>query len=196
MPLQLWGVFAGSIISICGLHAVKNSYPANMALLFVFTLLESYIVGVICCMYKTESVIIAAVLTTGVTVSLSVYALTAKTDFSSWGASLYAALWCLIIGSLVQIFFPYSSMLSGLVSVFGAILFSFFIIYDTDQIANRMSPDDYDLYHKFEKNLLPAEGTNTPCADHGYPRYKKTLTHGAGPIKMTFDMYTITQDKN
>ena len=143
MPLQLWGVFAGSIISICGLHAVKNSYPANMALLFVFTLLEAYIVGVICCMYKTESVIIAAVLTTGVTVSLSVYALTAKTDFSSWGASLYAALWCLIIGSLVQIFFPYSSMLSGLVSVFGAILFSFFIIYDTGQIANRMSPDDY-----------------------------------------------------
>jgi len=139
----MWAAFAGSIISVCGLHAVKNSYPANMALLLVFTLFESYIVGIICCMYKTESVIIAAALTTGVTASLSVYALTAKTDFSNWGASLYAGLWCIILGSLLQIFFPYSSMLNGLLSVAGAILFSFFIIYDTDQIANRMSPDDY-----------------------------------------------------
>jgi len=67
--------------------------------------------------------------------------------------------------------------------------------WSIDDIFNQcgeacMSPDDYDLYHKFEKNLLPAEGTNTPCADHGYPKYKKTMTHGAGPIKMTFDMYT------
>jgi len=73
--------------------------------------------------------------------------------------------------------------------------------WSIDDIFNQcgeacMSPDDYDLYHKFEKNLLPAEGTNTPCADKGYPRYKKTQTHGAGPIKMTFDMYTIAHDKN
>merc|ERR1711871_443053 len=72
--------------------------------------------------------------------------------------------------------------------------------WSIDDIFNQcgeacMSPDDYDLYHKFEKNLLPAEGTNTPCADKGYPRYKKTQTHGAGPIKMTFDMYTIAHDK-
>lgn len=52
-----------------------------------------------------------------------------------------------------------------------------------------MDPKSYNLYHKFEKNLLPADNTNTPCSDHGYYRYKKTTTHGFGPIKMTFDMY-------
>jgi apolipoprotein D and lipocalin family protein len=54
-----------------------------------------------------------------------------------------------------------------------------------------LSPDDYDAYHKFEKNLLPAE-TNTPCADAGYSNYKQTTTHGNSRIGLeaTFDMYT------
>lgn len=50
--------------------------------------------------------------------------------------------------------------------------------------------DQYDFWHKFEKNLLPADGTNTPCADAGYPNYLKTLTHGRGAVSMEFDMYT------
>ena len=50
-------------------------------------------------------------------------------------------------------------------------------------------PDQYDLWHKFEKNLLPADGTNTPCADAGYTIYKKTTTHGQGKLSQEFDMY-------
>jgi hypothetical protein len=40
-----------------------------------------------------------------------------------------------------------------------------------------MAPDDYDLYHKFEKNLLPANST-TICSDLGYNEYLETVTHG------------------
>mgnify|MGYP003385198470 CR=1 FL=1 len=51
-----------------------------------------------------------------------------------------------------------------------------------------MKPEDYDLYHKFEKNLLPANST-TICSDLGFNDYLMTETHGAGAVKMTLDMY-------
>ena len=51
-----------------------------------------------------------------------------------------------------------------------------------------MKPEDYDLYHKFEKNLLPTNSTSI-CSDLHYNQYVDTVTHGAGPVKMTLDMY-------
>jgi hypothetical protein len=53
-----------------------------------------------------------------------------------------------------------------------------------------MRPEDFDLYQKFEKGLTASNGTITPCADLDYIYYIKTETHGAGPIKMTLDMYS------
>ncbi len=52
-----------------------------------------------------------------------------------------------------------------------------------------MDPADYELYLKFEPNLLPANVTDL-CYEYGFPNYIETETHGAGPIKMTLDMYT------
>jgi hypothetical protein len=51
-----------------------------------------------------------------------------------------------------------------------------------------MKPSLYWLYHIFEKGLAKAE-TNTPCADKGYHKYINTVTHGAGPITATLDLY-------
>ena len=52
-----------------------------------------------------------------------------------------------------------------------------------------MKPEDYELYLKFEPNLLPSNVTD-PCFQFGYPTYFETETHGAGPVKMTLDLYT------
>ena len=48
-----------------------------------------------------------------------------------------------------------------------------------------MRPEDYDLYHKFEKNLLPANDTVTPCLDLHYNVYLETVTHGAGMLDVS-----------
>ena len=51
-----------------------------------------------------------------------------------------------------------------------------------------MNPDDYDLYHKFEKGLT-LSNSSTPCADNHFSVFKGIDTHHAGSISMTFDMY-------
>ena len=52
-----------------------------------------------------------------------------------------------------------------------------------------MHPKDFWKYKIFEPGLKKDEDSNTPCADLEYTAYHKTETHGAGPIKMTLDMY-------
>ena len=53
-----------------------------------------------------------------------------------------------------------------------------------------MKPEDYNLYHIFEKGLEKApDGDNSPCTTLGFPKYTETVTHGALNIKMTLDLY-------
>ena len=49
-------------------------------------------------------------------------------------------------------------------------------------------PADHKKYKLFEPGLTKANST-TPCPELGYPTYDSTVTHGAGPIKMTLDLY-------
>ena len=53
-----------------------------------------------------------------------------------------------------------------------------------------MDPKKYPLYHFFEKNLTKSM-TDNPCSEFGYTKYDSTDTHGAGPIKMTLDLYDL-----
>merc|ERR1719181_1082944 len=65
-----------------------------------------------------------------------------------------------------------------------------------------MNPKNYNLYHLFEPGLRKANGTYSPCAfqksphagELNYTLYDSTVTHGAGPIKMTLDLYKPCPD--
>lgn len=52
-----------------------------------------------------------------------------------------------------------------------------------------IDPSKYKMYKIFEHNLTKATD-NTPCADRNFTLYKKTESHGIGPIKVTVDFYT------
>jgi hypothetical protein len=52
-----------------------------------------------------------------------------------------------------------------------------------------MDPSKYWLYKLFEPGLAKDDTSNEPCKDRGYDDYQYTPTHGAGPIKMTLDLY-------
>ena len=66
--------------------------------------------------------------------------------------------------------------------------------YSVDHLHNNcgeacMDPKLFWLYKLFEPGLAKDETTNEPCQVRGYDDYQYTPTHGAGPIKMTLDLY-------
>ena len=68
---------------------MSQSFPTNMILLFIFTLGESYLVSYITSMYTPESVLLSAVATAAATFGITFYALTSKSDFTSYLHSFY-----------------------------------------------------------------------------------------------------------
>lgn len=64
---------------------------------------------------------------------ISMFALTTKRDFSSMGKMLFIALIILIVGSISNIFIQAPLLQLG-IAMFGALIFSAFILYDTQQI--------------------------------------------------------------
>merc|ERR1712243_50898 len=65
-----------------------------------------------------------------------------KKDFTHWGSGLFAGLWILILGGFMQIFVG-GEFTDTLMAVFGALLFSGFILFDTQMIMKRVSPEEY-----------------------------------------------------
>lgn len=64
-------------------------------------------------------------------------------DFSSLGPFLFAGLWGLLGVGLVQIFLPFNKTFDLAVSAIGVLVFSGYVLYDTQNIMKRLSPDEY-----------------------------------------------------
>lgn len=143
-PWMLTVAFLASMILLILLVVKRRQAPTNYFLLSGFTLAQAYSVGVIVTFYDQLAVLQAFVLTLGVTVALTLYTFQSKRDFSTWGAGLFAFLWVLVLGGFLQLFIP-STHLELVLSMGGAVLFSFFIIFDTHMIMHRVSPEEYIL---------------------------------------------------
>jgi hypothetical protein len=156
--------FAVSLVVMIGTMCVcicrpglMRVYPTNYALLSVFTIAESILIGYISAQYTKESVLIVAAVTAVVVLGLSVFACQTEYDFSGWGPYLLCALFvmfglslCFLIAAMLG--FSNSPAFQALRLVFaglGALLFSFYIIYDTQLItggkhgSTMFSVDDY-----------------------------------------------------
>ena len=83
----------------------------------------------------------AATLTMVTFLSLTAYTMQSGIDFSFMGAGLYSGLCCMLGYGLISMLFGFST--GGLYSMFGAILFCGFIIYDVDQTMHKIGVDDY-----------------------------------------------------
>jgi modulator of FtsH protease len=76
--------------------------------------------------------------------ALSMFAINSKSDFSSWGKPLFITMIVVFIASLVNYFFIESSIMSIVITAGILILFSFFTIYDTQNIANGLYDSPVD----------------------------------------------------
>jgi FtsH-binding integral membrane protein len=74
-------------------------------------------------------VFIASVMTLGITVALTLYAVTTKTDFTMMGATFFILGMALMLFGIFLSF--YSNKLMNIIyCVFGIILYGFYLVYD------------------------------------------------------------------
>mmetsp|Transcript_13929 Transcript_13929/g.41489 ORF Transcript_13929/g.41489 Transcript_13929/m.41489 type:complete len:278 (+) Transcript_13929:160-993(+) len=144
-PSLTWLGFALSLATLFALMAYKHEHPRNAQLLFVWTLVEAYTVGVVCAAYVSAGqgalIVEALVLTFSVFAVLTLFTFQSKVDWSWLGAGLSSALWVLILWGLFSWMFGIPS--GGVYSLFGALIFSGYIIFDTFLITQKFGYDDY-----------------------------------------------------
>ncbi|VAY87505.1 Arginine/ornithine antiporter ArcD [hydrothermal vent metagenome] len=133
-----WGLVILELVFLFGLYAVKNKPGINLAVLFGFTFLSGLTVTPLLSgifnMPGGASIVAQAFLMTSVAFGgISMFAMTTKRDFSGMGKMLFIALIVLIVGSISNIFIG-SPVLQLGIAMIGALIFSAFILYDTQQI--------------------------------------------------------------
>lgn len=115
----------------------RHSYPSNLLFLSGFTLLEAYSISVIVSFYKTSVVLNAVLLTAGIFVFLTAFACQTKYDFTSWMPYLFGGLWGLVLFGFMSAFLPYSSTGELIYGGLGALIFSGYILVDTQLVLQR-----------------------------------------------------------
>jgi len=121
--------------------------PHNWIILFIFTSCMSILMGITTAQYDTNVILLAFGATALITVALTIFAFQTKWDFTGMGPYLLVILIGLIFMGLIQIWVK-DQLLQTIISSIGAILFSFYIIYDTQLMLggnhkNSIGPDEY-----------------------------------------------------
>jgi modulator of FtsH protease len=133
-----WGLVILEFVMLFGLYAVKDKPGINLAVLFGFTFVSGLtltpLLSSVFNLPGGASIVAQAFLMTSVAFGgISMFAMTTKRDFSSMGKMLFIAVIILVVGSISNIFIGSPILQLGIAMV-GALVFSAFILYDTQQI--------------------------------------------------------------
>lgn len=87
-------------------------------------------------------------ITAAICFSLTVFAFQSKVDFTGAGPYLFVAAICLMIFGFILIFFTPSKTVHLIYSSLGALLFAFYLVYDTQMMMGgshkySISPEEY-----------------------------------------------------
>jgi len=135
---------------ICKPEIMRRS-PQNYILLAVFTVAQAVAIGFISAQYTQESVLMVLAITAIVVFGLTLFACQTSIDFTGMGAYLFAALFVLLgfgfVLSLANLFGAAGPAFQGLrllYAVGGALIFSMFLVYDTQLIIGGKHQKKYD----------------------------------------------------
>lgn len=131
----------------------RRSFPANYICLGIFTLAESFLLFLFTSRFSANTVIIALAMTAAMTIGLTLYAMTTKTDFTYCGALLWMCSLGLIVFWILFIFMsPFGNDKGNKVlyigcCMAGVVIYSLYLVYDTQlmigKFGNEYSVDDY-----------------------------------------------------
>ncbi len=133
-----WAFVILEFALIFGIGFAKKKPGLNLAMLFAFALVSGLTMSVMVGHYVNAGaggiVANALILTTVAFGGLSMFAMNTTRDFTSMGKFLFIALIVVVVASLLNVFWLHLSWMSVGISAVSAILFSAFILYDTQNI--------------------------------------------------------------
>ena len=149
----MWISIVLLLVLTCALHCLRErlkSCPCSGIYLTIFTIITTYILGSVGIVYKLSTLLLAGISTLGIFSGLSLYSVQTKYDYTDKGGYLIALLLGFIMfGFFVS--FTHYQVSSIVYSSIGSIIFSFYIVYDTQLIVGgdhrkiMFHTDDYVL---------------------------------------------------
>ena len=133
----MWLSMICILIMSCCLMCLSSSIrkcPGSGMYLTLFTGCMSYIMGYIGIAYKLTTLLLAGLSTLGIFSGLTLYAVQTKYDYTEMGGYLISCLLGFILFGFMATFI-HSSTISIIYSSAGSMLFSFYIVYDTQLIV-------------------------------------------------------------
>ncbi|HLZ27577.1 MAG TPA: Bax inhibitor-1/YccA family protein [Chloroflexota bacterium] len=129
----------GSFGTLIALQFLRDRAPLNLGLLYAFATFEGIALGLILETYIGQGlgdvVFNAAATTAAVTLAAGAYGYTTKRDLTGLGGILFVGLIGVIVASVVGIFIHLPVLYVG-ISIVAAILFTGFLIFDLNRVAN------------------------------------------------------------
>ena len=137
----------GSIATLVAMACYEDRHPTNVIALLLFTLCESYLIGVLCAAYYAHGagayVAFAFAITSVLFSALTLFVCATRRDFSALGGTLTLGL-CFLLGfALIGCAVGTTQLQQGAVAFVGCLLFSGYVLYDTSEVVHRLTPDEY-----------------------------------------------------
>jgi len=141
-----------TMIAVFCFRSMARTVPTNYILLSLFTFSEAWLVATVCASYQQAGlgnlVLMAALMTCGMTFALTLYACTTKTDFTLQGGALFIFS-CVVTLFVIFELFTNNPTFHVIVSLAVVVLYGFYLLYDTQLIIGgktyELSIDDYIL---------------------------------------------------
>lgn len=135
-PMVIWIIMIAEIALVFAASAMatKNS-PMALPMFVGYSALNGFTISIVLWAYTGETVLTAFLTAVLMFVVMAVIGATTKRDLSAMGQALRAALWGIIIASVINIFLR-SSGLSFMMSIVSVLVFSGLIAYDNQRIRN------------------------------------------------------------
>jgi len=125
---------------------VRRKFPGNFIMLGVFTLALSYMTGTIASFYDTKIVFMTVGITATICFGLTLFATQTKYDFTGCGVYLFVVLMILFIFGIIAMF-TRSNIMFTIYSAGIALVFSMYLVYDTQMIIggkkHELGPEEH-----------------------------------------------------
>uniref|UniRef100_A0A8C6Y115 Transmembrane BAX inhibitor motif containing 1 n=1 Tax=Naja naja TaxID=35670 RepID=A0A8C6Y115_NAJNA len=145
-----YAVFLVTYLVLVCCEGPRRRFPWNLILLSVFTLAMGFMTGTIASMHETKAVILAMVITTVITITVTVFSFQTKVDLTTWTGFFCILAIVLLVTSIITTIIlvnNYIYWVHMLYSAICAIVFTLFLAYDTQLLLGNkrfsISPEDY-----------------------------------------------------